>query len=86
MEQQKERMRALETMIENFNDGRSRSFFCRAAALLDLTTLTSSLDEATRNLKADPKKQTDVKNKAKTLKAILNKNAFKEGVELTVKR
>jgi len=73
-------------MIENFNDGRSRSFFCKASTLLDLIDLRSSLDKATQKIRTDKIRQNDVKNKAKILKAILNEVALKEGIELTKKR
>jgi len=69
-------------MIKNFNDGRSRSFFCKAAALLDLTNLASSLDKATQKIKTDKIKQNDVKKKAQILKEIINEIAFKEGLGL----
>jgi hypothetical protein len=36
--QQKKRIGLLQTMIGDFSDGRSRSFYCKSAALLDLTT------------------------------------------------
>ena len=68
-------------MIENFDDGRSRSFFCKVAALLDLTSLRSSLDKANQKIKTEKIKQNDVKNKAKILKAILNEIALVEGDE-----
>jgi hypothetical protein len=86
VEQQRSRIKLLETMIKNFNDGRSRSFFCRAATLLDLTGLTSSLDKAARKIKADKIKRNDVKKKAQILKEIIKKTAFKEGVELVKKK
>ena len=73
-------------MIKNFNDGRSRSFFCKAATLLDLTSLTGSLDKATQKIKTDKIRQNDVKNKAQILKEIIKKTAFKEGVELVKKK
>jgi len=84
--QQKKRIKLLETMTENFDDGRSRSFFCKAATLLDLIDLRSSLDKASRKINMERIKQNDVKNKAKTLKENLNKVAFKEGIELIKKR
>jgi hypothetical protein len=62
-------------MIEDHNDGRSKSFFCRAAALLDLTSLETSLDEASRRLKTEQVDPGDKKTKAKTLKEILNDTA-----------
>jgi hypothetical protein len=57
-------------------------FFSKAATLLDLTSLRSSLDKATQKIKTENIKQNDVKNKAKILKAIINKIALREGVEL----
>ena len=47
IDQQEKRIRLLETMLENYNDGRSKSFFCKAAALLDITSLATSLDDIT---------------------------------------
>ena len=84
IEQQEKRIRVLETMIENYNDGRSKSFFCKAAALLDLTSLENSLRDATR--KTNNIESNNIKTKAKILKSILNEVALKEGVELTKKR
>ena len=78
MEQQKKRIKLLETMIENFDDGRSRSFFCKVAALFDLTSLRRSLDKAIQKIKTEKIKQNDVKNKAKILKTILNEVALEE--------
>jgi hypothetical protein len=70
--QQKERIEMLGTMLKNFDDGRSRSFFCKAAVLQDLPNLRSSFDKATLKIKMENIRQDDLKNKAKILKAILN--------------
>jgi hypothetical protein len=71
IEQQKKKIKLLETMIENFDEGRSRSFFCQEVALLDLISLESALDEATQKIKIDHIKPDDIKIKAKILKSIL---------------
>ena len=84
--QQKKRIKLLETMIVNFDDGRSRSFYCKSAALLDLATLENSLDKAIQKRKTDNIKPNDTKTKAKILKGILSGIALKEGVELIKKR
>lgn len=75
IEQQKKRIKILETMIADFDDGRSRSFFCKAATFLELTSLKSSLDKATQKIKTDNINPNDLKNKAKILKEILNELA-----------
>jgi len=85
IEQQKKRIKLFATMIANFDDGRSRSFFCKSAALLDLKTLENSLDRAIQKIKTDNIKPNDTKTKAKILKGILSGNALKEGVELIKK-
>jgi hypothetical protein len=86
IEQQKKRIRLLGKMLENFDDGRSRSFYCKAADLLNLINLEGSLDKATQRIKTDNIKLGDIKIKAKILKSILNEIALKEGVELVKKK
>jgi Protein of unknown function (DUF3795) len=71
VEQQKKRIKLLETMIAGFDDGRSRSLYCRSATLLDLTVLENSLDEAIEKVKTDDIKPNDTKAKARILKCIL---------------
>jgi hypothetical protein len=86
IEQQQRRIRLLEIMIEDFDEGRSRSFFCKAAALLDLTSIQNSINKATKEIKTGKIEQNNVKFKAKILKAILSENASKEGIELATKK
>jgi hypothetical protein len=70
--QQKKRIKLLETMIVNFDDGRSRSFYCKSAALFDLVALENSLDRAIQKIKTDNIKPNDTKAKAKILKGIIS--------------
>ncbi len=70
-----------ETMLENYDDGRSKSFFCRATALLDVTNLENALDKAAQRIKT-----ADTKTRAKTVKKIISEIAAKEGVELVKPR
>ena len=70
--QQKKRIELLEKMLTIFNDGRSRSFYCKSATLLDLTTLENSLDQAIQKVKTGDIKPNDTKTKAKILKGILS--------------
>jgi predicted RNase H-like nuclease (RuvC/YqgF family) len=59
-------------MIDDFNDGRSRSFFCRAACLNGLTDLESALNEAIQKIKSDNIRPDDTKAKATVLRGILS--------------
>ncbi len=79
MEEQKNRMTMLGTMIAGFDDGRSKSFYCRAAAVLDVTRLGDAMAEADRRIQADRIKQDDRKTKAKILRTVLRE--IDEGAE-----
>ena len=84
--QQEKRIGLLESMIEGYDDGRSRSFFCRAAALLDPKALRSSLDEAEKARRAGGGRTSDAIDKAKVLRGILAEAARSEGIGLTAKK
>jgi len=77
MPQQRKRIQLLERMIQDFDDGRSRSYYCRSAALLDPADLESSLKAAVRKIKADHIPPDDVKAKARILRAILDDLALR---------
>jgi len=86
MEQQLRRIRLLERMIAGYDDGRSRSFYCRAGALLPLESLETALGEAGQKVKALSAVTDDVKTRAKTLRNVLNGLAAGEGIELKPRR
>jgi len=67
---QNERSAILREMLAQFDDGRSKSFFCLAAALLRIEHLRAAMAEAD----------------TKQLKAALRKYSEIEGVELALKK
>ncbi len=83
IQQQKERMRMLETMLSEYDDGRSKSFFCKAAALLDLENQSGCLDKAEQEVRTQKVNQSNVKKKAQILNGILVEVALQEGVDLS---
>ena len=80
VEQQRRRIQLLERMIRDFDDGRSRSYYCKATAMLDPADLEGSLDAAVRRIKVEHVKANDVKTKAKILRGLLDEIALKEGM------
>jgi hypothetical protein len=83
---QEKRIGLLETMIEDYDDGRSRGFFCRAAALLDPKALERSLDQAKKAMRAGGRGTSGHADKAKVLRGTLVEAALSEGIELTAKK
>ena len=69
--QQQERVSFLQTVLEKYDDDRSKSFYCIAATLLSTANLKHALELA---------------DKGEPLKAILNRFAESEGQELKLRK
>jgi len=68
---QKRRIEILEVMLLDFNEGRSRSFFCRVCALLEIKELECAWIKANFECKSMTIGQIDVKTKSIILKKML---------------
>ncbi len=86
IEQQNKRMSFLQTMLEHYDEGRSKSFLCLAAALLSLESLNKLLKMAEQETKEKSVSTDDFKSKAIILKRILNQFAGEENVELKLRK
>ena len=84
--QQKRRIELLELMLEEFNEGRSKSFFCIATALLPIDDLDKSLKESKLQIKEEEIDAKDLKAKSKVLRDNLTKLANSKSIELKLKR
>ncbi len=80
--QQKERIMILRKLIREYDDGRSKSFFCLAAALMEV----DDLDEALLQVKGTQDNREDIKQRAKQARSIIEQMAQLKGVELVYRR
>ncbi len=83
---QEKRIDLLGTMIKDYDDGRSRSFFCRTAALLDPKVLKDSLNRARREIESGDSAAHDTAGRAKVLRRILKAAALSEEIDLKGKK
>ncbi len=84
--QQKRRIELLEVMLEEFNEGRSKSLFCIATALLPIEDIEKAIDESIKQIKDHEIDVKDLKSKSKILREYLNKQAKDKFIELKLKR
>ena len=84
--QQKRRIELLETMLEEFNEGRSKSFFCIATTLLPIDDISKGLEESKQQINENGIDMNDLKAKSKVLKGILTKLANVNLIELKLRR
>jgi hypothetical protein len=87
LRRQARRIALLEAMLADYDDGRSRSFFCRSAALLDVAALERALDEAGREVEAGAvgRGRVEAGVRAKVLRGLIDRAASRAGVDLTVR-
>jgi hypothetical protein len=86
LEEQRKRINLLLIMLNNFNDGRSKSFYCIATTLLSLKNIKKALDQTNQKVKDNLILKNDGKTKARILKGFLNNVASKEGIELKLRK
>ncbi len=84
--QQNKRITLLEIMLEIFNEGRSKSFYCIATALLPIEDLENSLNKSQLKIKNKGINSVDFKTKSKILKEWLNHYANKRQIILKLKK
>jgi hypothetical protein len=86
VKEQEKRIVLLEEMLSNYNDGRSKSFYCIASTVLPVADLKKALESVEKRIKEEKIKKGDVKSKAKILKEILGEVAVKRKVELKLRK
>ncbi len=71
VQRQGERIRLLESMLTEFDDGRSKGFFCKAAGTYEVEALLTALAEARRTTSSEGIAQVDRKSKARVLRQLV---------------
>ncbi len=85
LREQCKRRRTLENLLAGYNEGRSCSFNRVATALMPMPLIDKSVKQAQKAIAADNVPYTDVKAKAKTLRAAIQGFASKEGIDLKLR-
>lgn len=86
IEQQAQRIAILEKMLEHYDDGKSKSYYCIAAALLSLDGLARSIQGAEQEVRDRSIDRSDFKTKAKVLRQFLEDTAQGENAELKLRK
>ncbi len=80
-EQQRIRESLLIGILNEFNEGRSKSYYCIAATVMDIDELNSALEEATAQSKL-----LSIKDKSRIMHTILDSIALKKGYRLSLRK
>ena len=77
-----EKQKFLRHLIDNYNEGRSKSFYCTSCQLIPLDKLREALEEAERKMTKD----IDIKEKAKLVRAAINNLADALQIDLKLRK
>jgi hypothetical protein len=81
-ERQKEKIACLKTLLADYNDGRSKTFYCLSVQLLPLDKLKPALAQAQKKITVEM----TPKDKALLVREAFNGVALKLGVELRLRK
>ena len=79
----KEKMQILRYLLDNFNDGRRKSFFCMAVNLIEIEDLKSAVNEIEEEVSG---KELTVKEKAVISVEILKSAAARKNIVLKLRK
>ena len=85
IDEQEKRIKLLVIMLENFNEGRSKSFYCVVSALLPISDIENVITEAEKEIEKN-NFQNDLKQKSKILKDLLKNAAENNNMQLKLRK
>jgi len=80
--QEMAKMELLSYLLEHYDDGRSKSFYCIACQLIPLDSLKAALAEA----EVEISESADIKEKSKLVRAAISRHANALGLDLRLRR
>ncbi len=80
--EQKRRQLLVEELLENYDEGRSMSFFCKICIRMPTNLINESIKETKIKIVTKKIGKTDIKAKAKILKSIVEDLASKSNIDL----
>jgi len=86
LEKQRKRRVLLEHLLDNYNEGRSMSFYCLATILMPPELINEAVNKLKKRLASNQLNSLDIKAKAKTLREIIQSLAQEHGIELRLSK
>jgi hypothetical protein len=76
LKEQVERRLLLEKMLENYNEGRSMSSYCKSCTDLPVKLIEKAIEKAEKRFESERIENSDIKSKAKIIKEIIRELVF----------
>jgi len=82
LKEQKERQSLLEELLQNYNEGRSMSFYCKACTMIPINLVNDAMKESKKKIAREKINNSDLKAKAKIMKSAIKDIAVKYNVNM----
>ncbi len=82
LNEQRGRQSLVEELLQSYNEGRSMSFYCKSCARMPIELINKAIKETKKKLASEKADKSDMKSKAKILKAVINDLALKANINL----
>ena len=82
LREQEERRELLEELLDNYNEGRSMSLYCKVYARMPIDLINKAIKEAKEKLAGEKVDNSDMKSKARVLRASIKDIALKVNINL----
>jgi Zn-dependent M32 family carboxypeptidase len=82
LKEQKERQALVEELLENYNEGRSMSFYCKACVKMSTNLINKAIKVAKKRIVSEKIDKSDIKSKAKIVKDTMKKLSSELNVEI----
>jgi len=83
LNEQRERQALLEKLLQNYNEGRSMSFYCKVCSRMSIELINEAIEKAKEKFVREKVAESDMKSKAKILKVVIRDLALKGNVNLS---
>jgi hypothetical protein len=86
LEEQRERRLLVEQLLASYNEGRSMTFYCAACALMPPDLIRQAMSEMEKMLTDKQVDGSDLKAKAKAMRATIQDLASQAGIDLRLRK
>ena len=83
LNEQSQRQALLEKLLQNYNEGRSMSFYCKVCSRMSSELINKALEVAKEKFVSEEVAASDLKSKAKILKTLIKDLALESNVNLS---
>ena len=82
LKEQAERQKLLEGLLQNYNEGRSMSLYCKVCARMPIDLINKAIEQTKQKLRYEKIDRSDIKTKAKIFKSIVSDLALEARISL----